>query len=493
MIGVYRDLLPPKDAGNLVSVVSTLGMSVETSITEGVLPRTDVLPVEGSCGLPGRITAEDVAIKDLGRCRLPSPVAAHLDAKALHFVGEADKVLVNDCLSDLGAHAGQLGSLPAFELAGPRNRIFFDPRTVRCGIVTCGGLCPGINNVVRGLVLELAQGYGVRKILGFRYGYEGLISRFGHQPLTLTPDSVAHIHHQGGTILGSSRGSQDPGEVVDNLEALGIDVLFVVGGDGTIRGAMQLTAELQRRALKISVVAVPKTIDNDIHFIDRSFGFESAYSAAVEAIRGAHVEATGARNGIGLVKLMGRHSGFVACHAALASTDVDLVLIPEVPSALQGPQGVFRCLERVLERQGHAVVVAAEGAAQELIAEDQGRERTDKTGNARLKDVGVFLRDRITRHFTEAGVEVTLKYIDPSYTIRSVPASPSDSVYCWNMARNAVHAAMAGNTEMLIGRWHGRFVHVPMPLATRQRKQVDPTDDLWMSVIEATGQPKSFV
>ena len=213
---------------------------------------------------------------------------------------------------------------------------------------------------------------------------------------------------------------------------------------------MQLTAEIQRRALKTGVVAVPKTIDNDIHFIDRSFGFESAFSAAVEVIRGAHVEATGARNGIGLVKLMGRHSGFVACHAALASTDVDLVLIPEVPSALQGPQGVFRCLERVLERQGHAVVVVAEGAAQELIAEDQERERTDKTGNARLKDVGVFLRDRITRHFTDKGTEVTLKYIDPSYTIRSVPASPSDSVYCWNMARNAVHAAMAGNTEMLI-------------------------------------------
>jgi 6-phosphofructokinase 1 len=471
-------------------------MSVESSLSESPIAAPSLVRVDGPTGLPGLITSEDVTIKDLGKCRLPSPVAAHLDARALHFVGEADKVLVNDCLSQIGAYGGQLGALPAFELAGPRNRIFFDPRTVRCGIVTCGGLCPGINNVVRGLVLELAHGYGVRKILGFRYGYEGLISRFGHQPLVLTPESVNHIHHQGGTILGSSRGSQDPGEVVDNLEALNIDVLFVVGGDGTIRGAMQLTTEIQRRALKIGVVAVPKTIDNDIHFIDRSFGFESAFSAAVEVVRGAHVEATGARNGIGLVKLMGRHSGFVACHAALASTDVDLVLIPEVPAMLQGEQGVFRYLEKTLTRQGHAVVVVAEGAAQELIAEDQLRERTDKTGNARLKDVGVFLRDRIVEHFGQSdrgGQEVTLKYIDPSYTIRSVPASPSDSVYCWNMARNAVHAAMAGNTEMLIGRWHGRFVHVPMPLATRSRKQVDPTDDLWMSVIEATGQPKAFV
>jgi 6-phosphofructokinase 1 len=447
--------------------------------------------IEGPIGLPGRITCDDVAIKDLGRCRLPSPVAAHLDERALHFVGEADKVLVNDVLSEIAAHAGQLGALPAFELAGPRNRVFFDPRTVRCGIVTCGGLCPGLNNVVRGLVLELAQGYGVRKILGFRYGYEGLISRCGHEPLALTPASVSHIHHQGGTILGSSRGCQDPGEVVDNLEALAIDILFVVGGDGTIRGAMQLTEEIGRRGLKIGVVAVPKTIDNDIHFIDRSFGFESAYSAAVDVIRAARVEATGARNGIGLVKLMGRHSGFVACHAALASTDVDLVLIPEVPAALEGERGVLRCLERVLERNGHAVVVVAEGAAQDLIRGDESS--TDKSGNAKLKDVGVFLRDRITSHFIESGRDVTLKYLDPSYTIRSVPASPSDSVYCWNMARNAAHAAMAGNTEMLIGRWHGRFVHVPMPLATRSRKQVVPTDDLWMSVIEATGQPKSFL
>jgi 6-phosphofructokinase 1 len=453
----------------------------------------DAVRVEGPSGLPGRITADDVAIKDLGKCLIPSPVAAHLGATAMHFVGEADKVLVNDCLSQLGAYAGQVGALPAFELAGPRNKIYFDPRTVRCGIVTCGGLCPGLNNVVRGIVLELAQGYGVRSVLGLRFGYEGLSPRFSHDPIALTPASVSHIHHQGGTILGSSRGSQDPGEVVDRLEKLGIDLLFVVGGDGSIRGAMALTAEIARRGLKIGVVGVPKTIDNDIHFIDRSFGFESAYAAAVDVIRSARVEATGARDGIGLVKLMGRHSGFVACHAALASTDVDLVLIPEIPMALEGEHGVLRYLERVLDRQGHAVIVVAEGAAQEAIAQEAatGMDR-DKSGNAKLKDVGVFLRDRLTSAFARGGREITLKYMDPSYTIRSVPASPSDSVYCWNMARNAVHAAMAGNTEMLVGRWHGRFVHVPMPLATRSRKQVSPDDDLWMSVIEATGQPRAF-
>jgi 6-phosphofructokinase 1 len=456
------------------------------------------LPI-GSTGAPpvdlhvpggplGIITAEDVAIKDLGKCLYPSPAAAHLGEGAMHFVGEADKVLVNDRLSQLPTSPELLKQLPAFELAGPRNRVFFEPSRARAGIVTCGGLCPGLNNVIRGLVLELWFGYGVKRITGFRYGYEGMMSR-GKTPEPLTPETVSRIHHQGGTILGSSRGGQDPAKLVDTLEALGLDMLFVIGGDGTIRGAMQIGAEVAKRGLPLGVIGVPKTIDNDIHFIDRSFGFESAYSAAVEVIRAARVEATGARDGIGLVKLMGRHSGFVACNAALASTDVDLVLIPEVPMRLEGENGVLRYIERVLDRQGHAVIVVAEGAAQDLVNSGSG---ADKSGNAKLGDVGVFLRDKITSHFHELERDVTLKYMDPSYTIRSVPASPSDSVYCWNMARNAVHAAMAGNTEMLIGRWHGRFVHVPMPLATRSRKQVDPGDDVWTSVIEATGQPRLF-
>ena len=284
--------------------------------------------------------------------------------------------------------------------------------------------------------------------------------------------------------------------MVDQLETMGIGALFVIGGDGTLRGATKLVAEIERRKLAIAVVGIPKTIDNDIHFIDRSFGFESAAAAAAEAIRSAHVEATGANNGIGLLKLMGRHSGFIACHAALACPDANFVLIPEVPLRLDGENGFLRHLERRLEQRAHAVIVVAEGAGQELCAAGPSvggaTGSTDASGNARLKDIGLVLRERIVQHFAGRGVEITLKYIDPSYQIRSVPASPSDSVYCWNMARNAVHAAMAGNTEMLVGRWHGRFVHVPIPLATRFRKQVDLDDDLWMSVIESTGQPASF-
>jgi 6-phosphofructokinase 1 len=444
---------------------------------------------EALLGAP--LTPRDVAIKDLGRALLPSPVARHLGDSALRYVGAADKVLLDDAVSAIRSDA-DAGERAAFELAGPRDRIFFDPRTVRVGIVTCGGLCPGLNNVVRGLVLELSYGYGVRNILGFRFGYEGLIARHGHVPVPLTPEVVAHIHHDGGTMLGSSRGEQDIGEVVDNLEANGIGILFVVGGDGTLRGALEVTAEIARRGVKISVVGIPKTIDNDIPFIDRSFGFVSAYSAAVDVIRSARVEATGAKDGIGLVKLMGRHSGFLACQAALASTEVDLVLIPEVPLRMEGEGGVLACIDRVIARKGHAVIVVAEGAAQDLIDAPPGADPLDRSGNLKLKDVGPFLRDALVAHRKAIGREPTVKYIDPSYTIRSVPACPSDSVYCWDMARHAVHAAMAGNTAILIGRWHGRFVHVPIALAIRRRRHVDTDGDLWMSVIESTGQPRRF-
>ena len=311
----------------------------------------------------GRLTPDDVAIDILGRCLLPSPVANHLGERGVHFVGAADKVLLDDSLSGLRRAAADIAAQPGFELAGPRDKIFFDPRTVRCGIVTCGGLAPGLNNVVRGIVLELWAGYGVRQTFGFRFGYEGLIARHGHLPMTLTPEAVAHVHHEGGTMLGTSRGSQEPAELVDNLEADGIGIRFVIGGDGSMNGAMRVCAEVARRGLRIAVIGVPKTIDNDVPFIDRSFGFVSAYSAAVDVIRSARIEAMAARDGIGLVKLMGRHSGFLACQAALASTEADLVLIPEVKITLEGDAGVFACIERVLARKGHAVIVAAEGAA----------------------------------------------------------------------------------------------------------------------------------
>jgi 6-phosphofructokinase 1 len=438
------------------------------------------------------LSPAELDIRAIGPCMLPSPVAHRLGSGSVHFVGAADKVLLDDSVSGETLTTSASMQPAGFELAGPRDRIFFDPRVARFGIVTCGGLAPGLNNVIRGIVLELCLGYGVRNVLGFRFGYEGIVLRHGHVPIELTPDVVAHIHHEGGTVLGTSRGGQDVAEVVDSLQANSISALFAIGGDGTLRGALAIAQEIWRRGLAMAVVGIPKTIDNDIAFIDRSFGFVTAYSAAVDVIRSARVEALAALNGIGLVKLMGRQSGFLACQAALASTEADLVLIPELPLKLEGHHGFLACLERVVERKGHAVVVVAEGAGQDLLNEPGKDPQFDKSGNPKLKDIGVYLRDTIVAHFASHGREATVKYIDPSYAIRSVPACPSDSVYCWNMARNAVHAAMAGNTAMLIGRWHGRFVHVPIELAIRRTRRVSPDGDLWVSVVESTGQPLRF-
>jgi 6-phosphofructokinase 1 len=437
-------------------------------------------------------TAEDLAVKSLGPCRIDSPLRPWLESRrtTTHYVAEDDRVLFHDTARLVADSGCTLETLPGFEPAGPRQSIFFDPAKLRVGIVTCGGLCPGLNDVIRGLVMELSHHYGVQRIYGFRNGYQGFIPRYGHDVLDLTPAGVSAIDEDGGTILGTSRGSQDPHEIVDCLERMNINALFVIGGDGSIRGAMQIAAAVAERGQKIAVVGIPKTIDNDIPYIDQSFGFQTAFGEAAKSIRAAHVEAKASPNGVGLVKLMGRHSGFIACYAALAESDANYVLIPEVPFALDGPHGLLDHLLARVKRSGHAVIVAAEGAGQDLIPECEAG--VDASGNKKLADVGLFLKSRIADHFARAGVELNLKYIDPSYAIRSVESNPYDSVYCLRLAQNAVHAALAGRTETVIGRWHGRYVHIPMALAVSHRNQVAPDGDLWLAVLEATGQPRLF-
>ena len=443
------------------------------------------------------VDSADLVVPTLGTPRIDSPLGEQLNQrlKSFHYAEESDKVLLDDTLSALIARDRAPADLPGFEPAGPRRKIYFDPYKSRAGIVTCGGLCPGLNDVIRGLTLELCQRYGVQHVYGFCNGFQGFIAKFRRSVIDLTPQSVSNINELGGTILGSSRGEQDPGAVVDCLEQMGINLLFVIGGDGTIKGAMSLVKEITARGDKIAVVGIPKTIDNDIMFIDQSFGFQTAFSEATKSLRAAHVESTGAPNGIGLVKLMGRHSGFIACYSSLAMSDVNFVLIPEVPFKLEGDCGLLEVLRRRLERRGHAVVAVAEGAGQDLMEAEMSEMpggATDASGNKRLVDVGPWLRSKITSYFRSINMELNLKYIDPSYAIRSVPANPHDSVYCVRLAHSAVHAAMAGRTEVLIGRSRGRFVHIPMALAIRQRNKVDPHGDLWESVLEATGQPRSF-
>ncbi len=428
-----------------------------------------------------------LSVQSLGECRHASPLTRYVEGRRTneHYVNESDRVLVDDTVAMVLSRGCGIEDLPTFEPGGPRARVFFEPGTVRAGVVTCGGLCPGLNDVISGLVRELYLHYGAREVVGFRHGFEGLVTSLGHPVVPLTLESVVGINQQGGTILGTSRGSQDAAAMVDRLVEVGLDMLFVIGGDGSMKGAAKISAECRRRGLPIAVVVVPKTIDNDIQWIGQSFGFQTAFTVAARSVRAAQVEAQASPNGVGLVRLMGRHSGFIACYAALASHAADFVLIPEADFDLEGEAGLLASLTNRVKERGSAVVVVAEGAGQDLLAASAG---TDASGNTKLGDIGFHLRDVITEHFANLGLPLNLKYLDPSYSIRSVPADAHDSVYCIRLAQTAVHAAMAGRTDMMVGRRHNRFIHVPFAAVT-DRNLVATDGDLWLAVMESTAQP----
>lgn len=436
----------------------------------------------------GMAQLPDLLVTSLGEPRHASPLAGFVADRRTneHYVGEDDRVVLHDTVFQFSDLRRSPDDLPSFEPGGPRRRLFFPPGETKVAVVTCGGLCPGLNDVIRGLVMELAKHYGVDEVLGFRHGFQGLVTGIGLDPVRLTPEVVHDINTRGGTVLGTSRGAQDPEEIVDCLLSHGIDILFVIGGDGSMRAAARIAATLRARDLPIGVIGIPKTIDNDIPFIGQSFGFVTSFSAAAKVINAAQVEAHAAVGGVGLVKLMGRHSGFIACYAALANHVADFVLIPEVPFGLHGPTGFLAALHDRVRDRGSAVVVVAEGAGQDVLTSADG---TDASGNARLADIGVHLRDEITRHFAEQRSPLTLKYIDPGYLIRSGPADPHDAVYCVRLAQAAVHAGMAGRTDMVVGRRHNRFIHVPIRLVVSERNQVATDGDLWLSVLESTAQP----
>lgn len=439
---------------------------------------------------------EDLCVRRLGKCRYDSPLSDMLTTKRTtpYYVAEGDRVLLEDTVSMLAEHNLPPSRVPSFEAAGPRAKIYFDPARVTAGIVTCGGLCPGLNNVIQGIVQELFERYQVKRILGFRNGLQGLTAEHRYDTVELTPDRVRDIHNVGGTILGSSRGGQDADEMVDTLVLRGVNVMFVIGGDGGMRAATRLSHAIRARGLDIAVIGLPKTIDNDLPFTDESFGFQTAFARATDFISSVAVEAAASPNGVGLVKLMGRHSGFIASYAALAANAADIVLIPEVPFALEGTDGLLAHVEQHVRAKGFVVIVVAEGAGQDLfdgLPQHNGR-GTDASGNVKLGNIGELLRDRITGYLSTVGLAPTMRYIDPSYSIRSIPANAYDSVYCLCLAHAAVHAAMSGRTEVAVARWRRRFVHVPLSLMTSRRHQVDPDSDLWMSVLETTSQPAEF-
>ncbi len=426
---------------------------------------------------------ENLQIKKLGEGEFSSPLAD----RATHFIDDNSRILVCSRTDEIEPILAKGATIPSFEAAGPRETLFFNPEKTTCGLVTCGGLCPGLNNVIRSVVYTLDRGYQIKRILGFKYGFAGIISK--DNPLHLTQEMVEDIHLQGGSLLGSSRGPHDPGEMAESLHRRGVNILLTIGGDGTLRGASAIAAACAERDFPISVIGIPKTIDNDLSWIQRSFGFATAVEEARKVIASAHAEARGAKDGIGLVKLMGRHSGFIAAHATLANSDVNICLVPEVAFDMEGERGFLSALERRLNRKGHAVVVVAEGAGQDFIPASGA---TDDSGNQKLRDVGVFLKQEIMSYFHKKGREVTLKYIDPSYIIRSLPANSLDSEFCASLGQHAVHAGMTGRTDMLVGSWNNHFIHLPISLAVGQRRHLQEDGAIWPRVLEATRQPRTM-
>ena len=429
----------------------------------------------------------DFAVERLGDCNVKSPIAmgtTHGEGIA-NYVTDDQFIRLDTLVCRAESEAAEGPRL--MERAGPREMIYFSPAHAHAGIVSCGGLCPGINDVIRAIVRCLWYRYGVRRISGISYGYKGFLPEHQFPVVPLSPDVVDDIHKLGGTFLGSARGGgSETGKIVDAMERLNLNILFTIGGDGTQRGALAIANEIEKRRLKIAVIGIPKTVDNDFSIIDRSFGFNTAVERATEVLSAAHMEADSAINGVGLVKVMGRESGFIAACTALASHEVNFVLIPEVPFDLDGPNGFLsHLLERLTSRQ-HAVVIVAEGAMQGRLLV---KRETDAGGNLKLADVGTFLRDEINKYFAERNVEINLKYIDPSYVIRSSPANPSDSIYCARLGNAAVHAAMAGRTKTLIGLVNNKYVHLPIEAAIIERRRVDPEGNLWRDTLDATRQP----
>jgi len=419
-------------------------------------------------------------IISLGETKISSPLSKNIYTC---FIKDDERVLVKISEKSINDPRRKIMS---FEVAGPREHIYFDPSKLKCAITTCGGLCPGINDVIRSLVLTLYYGYGVKSIVGVKYGFRGFIPDFNLPFVEFTPENVTRIHEYGGTILGSSRGHQPIDQIVDSLERMNASVLFLIGGDGTFRAGAKIVEEIEKRRLKTSLIAIPKTIDNDIYLVSRTFGFETAVEMACQSIQCAHTEAVGAPNGIGIVKVMGRHAGFIAAAATNALRDVNFCLIPESDFDLEGENGLLESLRKRLESRKHAVIVVAEGAGQKFFP-DSGTE-TDLSENVKLKDIGRFLKNEIIAYFKKINMETTIRYIDPSYIVRSVPASVADRLYCANLAQNAVHAAMAGKTGMMISLWNDKYVHVPIESAISKKKQINLNSRFWLSVLESTGQ-----
>ena len=483
--GAQQWQMPPADAQAPPSDVFVLDTHLRTVLKPRPNPWSD--------GMPYVPDGDVVALRVVhhGRPR----TGQWANAGGCRYTNPDGTCSVQEEDSTLSAHVRLLPELPASWAvrAGPRDTIYFDPSAITAGIVTVGGLCPGVNHILQALVVALTA-YGVRDIRGIRYGLRGFFET-DYPPVPLSVESVDQIHLNGGTVLGTSRGGSNVPRIVDAIQLMKLDQVYLVGGNGGNAAADAIHRECKARGYPCAVVGLPKSIDNDILLIDSCFGFSTATNEAQRAIMAASVEARSAHNGIGLVKLMGRSSGFLAAQASVGAGVVDVCLLPEVTFDLQQ---VLSYVFDVLKRRGHAVIVVAEGAAQDTMrAELQASglevpDERDPSGNPLLLDVGKWLRDKLKAAAHERQTQIDLKYLSPAYMIRSVVADSGDAVYCRMLGHSAVHGAMAGFSGITAGVCSKHYVLLPSHEVVRTTRRLDPRGRLYRMMRAALGQPDFF-
>ncbi|XP_037474293.1 ATP-dependent 6-phosphofructokinase 3-like [Triticum dicoccoides] len=181
---------------------------------------------------------------------------------------------------------------------------------------------------------------------------------------------------------------------------------------------------------------------------------------------------------------------FIAMYATLASRDVhDCCLIPESPFYMDGEGGLLQYVERRLKENKHMVIVVAEGAGQDIIAKSiPTSDQQDASGNKLLLDIGLWLTHKIKDHFKSKKMEMTIKYIDPTYMIRAIPSNATDNVYCTLLAHSAIHGAMAGYSFTIV-MVNGRHAYIPFYRVTSTRNKVKITDRMWARLLSPTNQP----
>lgn len=350
----------------------------------------------------------------------------------------------------------------------------------RIGVLTGGGDCPGLNAVIRAVVKSAINEYGW-EVLGIEDGFEGLIQSGKARPLTLA--DVRGILPRGGTILGTTNRAnpfhyevEKDGEVkvfdvsddvVRHAEVLGIDVLVVIGGDGSLA----IANELMGKGLK--VVGVPKTIDSDLQKTVITFGFDTAVNTAMEALDKLHTTAESHHRVI-ILEVMGRNVGWIALKGGIAG-GADIILLPEIPYDIEVVAAKIG--ERYRRGAKFSIVVVSEGA-RPVGGEAVYQARREVGGVPRLGGIGEVLAEQL-RQRTQAEIRVTVL----GYLQRGGSPTAFDRLLASRFGAMAVHLIAEGKLGHMVALESEHVVSVPIGEVVGEQKHVPLTSDIILTAL----------